>query len=89
MGQPIPDRIANKPLLGIGLSLYYDAFLELQFDRNSSEHIPWTVIIQYADRNKFDDIQTENLIYFIRKLDDCYVKWLAKKRKGKDHGNLE
>lgn len=81
MGQPIPDRIANKPFLKAYLMLYFDAFIELQFDRNGSDHIPWSVIVKYAKFHEFDKIQTENLIYFVRRLDECYKKWSNKRSK--------
>jgi len=80
MGQPIPDRIKNKPKLTTGLNLYYDAFLELQFDRGQNDRIPWSIIVKYAEYYDFDEIQTERLIYFIRKLDEVFIKRLNKKR---------
>lgn len=84
MGQPIPERIKNKPVLKTGLVLYYDAYFDLDNDRTESHRIPWTVLTQYVDRYKFSETQEECLIYFARSLDDCYVKWLNKKRGNKD-----
>lgn len=84
MGQPIPERIKNKPILKTGLILYYDAYFDLDNDRNESNRIPWTVITQYVDRYQFSEIQEEQFIYFARSLDDCYVKWLDKKRGNKN-----
>lgn len=86
MNQPIPDRILNKPLLGVGLMLYYDAFLQLQNDRNKIGFIPWSVKVEWADRFDLSEIQTERLIYFTTSLDGCYIKWSSKNR-GKSHGN--
>jgi len=79
MNQPIPDRILNKPILKKSLMLYFDAFVELQYDRNASKHVPWTVITQYADRYELSEFQTEKLIYLIHRLDECYNKWLSSK----------
>jgi hypothetical protein len=81
MGQPIPDKIANKPFLKSHLTLYFDGFLDLQFDRNESGYIPWSVIIKYAEHHEFDKTQTENLVYFIRRLDECYKNWSKKRSK--------
>ena len=64
--------------------LYFDAFLDLQYDRNESEKIPWSVIVKYCEYYKFSDIQTENTIYFIRCLDREFSKWSRKK--GANHG---
>lgn len=75
MNQPIPDRIANKPILKTGLCLYFDAFLELQYDRTEQGYIPWSIKIKYAKNYGFDNIQTENLIYLLSRLDESYKKW--------------
>ena len=86
MRQPVPDRIKNKPILGTGLQLYYDAFMDLQNDRNEAGFIPWTVKTAYADRFKFNELQYENMIYFLNKLCGSYNEWLNK-HKGKNNGN--
>lgn len=62
------------------LCIYYDAFLELQFDRTEQGRIPWTVKVKYAQHYKFDETQTENLIYFLRILDETYNKWSNRKQ---------
>lgn len=80
MNQPIPDRIKNKPVLKTGLNLYLDAFYDLQYDGNEAGNIPWTVIVNYADRYEFSEVQTEMLIYFVRRLNECFNKWHNKKR---------
>jgi hypothetical protein len=85
MGQPIPDRIKNKPFLKTGLNLYFNAFLDLQSDRNDNGNIPWTVKVTYARFYEFDEIQTENLIYFLSRMDEAYNKW-SKKNQGEKNG---
>lgn len=84
MGQPIPTRIQNKPILNSDLMLYYDAFFELQNDRNASNRIPWTTIVAFVDRYNLSETQEERLIDFIRVLDDTYVDWL---NRGGRNGN--
>jgi len=86
MGQPVPDRILNKPILGTGLTLYYEAFWQLQNDRNQVGYVPWSVKMHYADRFQFDSYQTEALNIFITRLDECYTKW-SNQHKGNSHGN--
>lgn len=80
MGKPIPERIANKPVLNPGLNLYLDAFFDLQHDKNEANKVPWTVIIKYAEIYEFSNIQTDYLIYFIRSLNNVYSKWINKKK---------
>lgn len=80
MGQPIPERIKNKPILKTGLMLYYDAYADLDSARNESNQIPWTALVQFVDRYKLSSLQEELLIGFTRSLDQCYIKWLNKKQ---------
>lgn len=79
-GQPIPDRIKNKPILKTGLMLYYDAFDTLRFDTNESGYVPWNILIKYSERYEFSEVQTEMLIYLVRRLNECYSNWQSKKR---------
>ncbi|WZB35695.1 tail chaperonin [Enterobacteria phage FtMidnight] len=83
-GQALPDRIANAPELQIGLQLYLQAFFDLDSERSHSmgvTPIPWSSIATYARAFEFDEEQTEDLFYFIRKLDQEHTKKLAEKQK--------
>lgn len=75
-GQPLPDRIANAPELYQGLYLFLQAFFDLDSEREPPKPIPWTSVLTYAVFNKFDEEQTEDLIYFIRKIDAEHLKKL-------------
>lgn len=81
-GRKIPDRILNAPELKPGLSLYLQAFFDLDSERPigfTSGKIPFRAVLVYADFYEFDREQTEDLLYFVRNMDDTYLKWLAKK----------
>ena len=83
-GQPLPDRIANAPELKIGLSLYMQAFFDLDSDRTHTlapTAIPWSSIKDYALAWQFDEEQTEDLFYLIRKMDNEHLKRLSAKMK--------
>jgi len=82
MGNPIPDRIANAPKLEHGLEIYLQAFFDLDTERNRGNGIcpiPWSSVSDYARAFEFDAEQTEDLHYFIRKLDQENMKRLANK----------
>jgi hypothetical protein len=82
MGNPIPDKIANAPELEIGLHLYLQAFLDLDSERshtNGLTAIPWSSVARYAEAFGFDDEQTEDLHYLVRKLDSEHLKRLQAK----------
>lgn len=81
-GEPIPDRIANAPELQIGLSLYLNAFFDLDSERNSGMSlapIPWSRIKDYAKAYDFDDEQTEDLLFFVKKMDRAHLERLESK----------
>ena len=83
-GNPIPDRILNKPVLRIGLSIFLEAFFDLDSERTHSfglTAIPWTSIKKYAESYEFDQEMTEDLLYLVREMDDENLR-LLKKRQG-------
>ncbi|QBZ71727.1 hypothetical protein [Pseudomonas phage KP1] len=87
-GQPLPDRIANAPELELGLHLYLQAFFDLDSERTHAvglTPIPWTSISEYARVFEFDEEQTEDLFFFVRKLDSEHMKKLEAKEKAKSN----
>lgn len=83
-GNPLPDRIANAPELISGLQLYLQAFYDLDSERSHAAGltaIPWTSISNYAKAFELDEEQTEDLFFFVRKLDSEHLKRLAEKQK--------
>lgn len=82
-GRPLPDKIANAPELKLGLSLYMQAFFDLDSERSHSSGpspIPWTSIKQYSEAWDFDEEQTEDLLYLVREMDKFNLKRIAEKR---------
>lgn len=82
MGAPIPERIANAPVLMQGLELYLQAFFDLDSERNvgfSICPIPWGSIVNYAQVYGFDDEQREDLIFLVRRMDVAHIDRLNKK----------
>jgi hypothetical protein len=78
-GNPLPNRIANAPELINGLQLYLVAFFDLDSERSHSTSlspIPWTSIYQYSQAFNLDEEQTEDLFYFVKRLDSEHLKRL-------------
>lgn len=83
--QPIPDFILNKPELEPGLDLYLRAFLDLDGERthaNGPTAIPVTSMIQYAHAYSFTAEEMDDLIYFLRQMDEKNLERVAKLQKG-------
>lgn len=77
----LPDKIANAPILGIGLEFYWDAFLLLSSERISEGAIPWRAMQAYAFEIGIDDVDDRQDFYFIiRELDLKFVSTTANKR---------
>jgi hypothetical protein len=82
-GAPIPERIANAPELINGLQIYLQAFFDLDSERNhgfSLSAIPWQSIKEYAETYEFDAEQKEDLLFFIRRMDQAHLDRLDKKQ---------
>jgi hypothetical protein len=83
-GQPIPDFIKNKPELDVGLDVYLQAYFDLYSERTHSfgpAGIPTTSMLLYASAFNFDDEQTDDLVYFLRKMDAENLKRVGKLQK--------
>ncbi len=82
MKGPIPDKIANKPILAKGLYFYFNAFHELSTDRPvgyTMGQIPYSSILSYCKYYTFDYEETSDFLYLIRKIDSAYIEYKDKK----------
>ena len=79
---PLPDRIANAPVLHQGLELYLDAFFDLDSDRQVGQAllpIPWSSVIRFAEVYELDNEQRDDLLFFIRCMDNAHIDRVNKK----------
>lgn len=79
---PLPPKIQNAPELLLGQVFYFGAFLELNTDRYVGMElgpIPWSSIMEYADRLGLDDEEREDLFHHVRALDDVLMEHRRKK----------
>jgi hypothetical protein len=84
---PLPDKIANAPVLEIGLDLYYTAFLELMTCRSvgfSAGPIPWLAINEYCNAHEIYGEQKDDVIFHVHALDSVYLDWSSKQLEKKD-----
>lgn len=85
--RPLPDRIQNAPNLSPELEIYYRAFWELSTCRSvgfALGPIPWLAIRKYAEVGEFDSDMTQELHYYIRAMDERYLRWASDRSK---HGD--
>lgn len=81
-GNPIPDRIKNKPILKDGLEIYLDAFFDLDTERSHGmglTRIPQSKVREYAKDHGWDKEQAYNLSYFVTFMDAEHLKRLEAK----------
>ena len=84
--RPLPDNIKNAPDLFMGLELYFHAFTDLNTCRNSgwsAGPIPATAIDEHCDRLGLTPDENDEMHYFIRRMDEAFLKYSAKKNKEK------
>lgn len=89
-GRKIPDGIANAPELQIGLQLYLQAFFDLDSERSHAfgvTRIPGSAVRQYAVDWELDEQQTDDLIFFIKRMDAAHLERLAAKQKAQTGKN--
>ncbi len=82
---PIPERIRNKPRLHFNLSYFFNAFVELDSERDVGMGfgpIPWSSLHQYALFHELSGEAYEDFMYLLRELDRAYIKHVAKKGGG-------
>lgn len=80
--QPLPDRIANAPVLRQGLEFYLQAFFDLDSERNQGMgqgRIPWFSIQRYASFYALNEDERDRLNYYIRALDAALAKHYKEK----------
>lgn len=79
---PLPDKIANAPVLLEGLDLYYEAFQNLVGDRGSAElPISWLAIHTYCRQFDLSEEQEQAMHHHIKEMDSVYLKVREKKSK--------
>lgn len=74
------EVLKPKPKVNLGLSIYLEAFFELDTERQigmSIGRIPWHCIVQYGH---YYEMNVEELLFFVRKMDDAYLDRVARKQ---------
>ena len=88
-GRPLPNAIANAPVLWLGLDLFLDAFFVLTSTRSvgfGEGPIPWTAVSHWCDVHGVFNDQREDVHFHMGKLDTAYLKYRSKKI-GKSDGS--
>lgn len=82
---PIPDKIANAPLLYLGLDLYYSAFMDLTTCRGHSYGtegaISYLHISEYCMVHDIWGEQRDDMIYHMQHMDAAYLQYKGNKLK--------
>jgi hypothetical protein len=73
-GKPLPPAILNKPILKMGLGLYYEGFLDLCSTRSEpGRPISYLAMMDYCRFWEFDYEQCEAFTWFVSRLDSVYL----------------
>lgn len=78
-----PEKIKNAPSLFMGLELFFRSWMELGSCRLSvmeEAPIPYTAISQYARDYGIVGELYEDLVYFVRILDNAYLEYQRNKK---------
>lgn len=81
----MPKDILNKPVLRLGLELYYNAFFALSDERdegfNGLLKIKRRTILEYCEDWELSVSQKDKMLYFIPLMDDAYLGYIRSKKK--------
>jgi len=79
----LPPRVANAPRLLAHLEIHWLAFKDLSTCRPPAfggvAPIPFTAVLQYAAFKGLSHEQTEELDYFMGRMDDAFMSWYAER----------
>lgn len=82
-GDPIPERIKNKPVINRFAAWYVEVFYELDTERPSAMSglppIPWSAIHHYAQAYDIAGELYDDLLYIIRAMDNIFLAAVNKK----------
>lgn len=73
----MPKALKNAPVLRFGLALYFNAFFDLDTERDRVElmSIARSAVFQYAVDYDFDEWQSDDLWYYIKRMDLACLNW--------------
>lgn len=86
--QPFPQRIQNAPEVPFGLELYFLAYQDLSTCRPGGMGlypVPWMAVRHYAEWMGLDEEQEEELHFFVRQLDEAWIKYWEEKQAKPKH----
>jgi len=78
--EPLPKRILEKPELFFGNALFFNAWFDLDQERERPNRIARSMCFQYALDYELDSEQQEDLWYHIQKMDIEFLEWWKKKQ---------
>lgn len=81
----MPNAIANAPDLHLGLEAYFEAYMDLCSCRGGMGDgpIPWTAIHEYCQRLEFDEETCDDMLFYVRVMDDTWLAYQKEKRNSK------
>lgn len=79
-GRPVPNKIADQPVLSEADEIFWLAFTHLTTERIPDGAIPWQAIVRWAEYYGLDDEDAEDLIEVVRALDSAYINYQSEKR---------
>lgn len=85
---PLPDKIANAPVIDPSNQLYFDAFEDLSTCRlYAGGPIPALALFQYGEYNGLDKEQLDRVIEVVKRVDAWYLDFMEKRDKAKQKAN--
>lgn len=90
-GEELPTWITNAPVLRLGVALYYNAWFELdgERDRVKLKSIARSSVFQYCKDYELSETQTDDMWFYISRMDNEFLKWYATQIQVPTNGNVD
>ena len=90
-GEELAEYVVNAPVLRFGVALYYNAWFELDTERRRArlEPIKRSSVFEYAKDYELSEVQTDDLWFYVSRMDSEFLKWYSTQLGTPDDGRTE
>jgi hypothetical protein len=88
-GEELPSYVTDAPILRLGVALYYNAWFELDSERNRVRLRPITrsSVFEYCRDYDLSDVQTDDMWFYVSRMDNGFLNWYETQIRTPSNGN--
>jgi hypothetical protein len=88
-GEELPSYVSDAPVLRFGVALYYNAWFELDLERDRArlQVIKRSSVFEYCRDYDLTELQTDDMWFYISRMDHEFLGWYATQLKASSDGD--